>query len=373
MKAGEFDNALALEREIEERRQRISPPDWRLHYVNSINIARLQRRLGDLEKAEQYFGDAFATTLGARSESDAVHVNVILARLHAASGRHVDAFTCWMRAGLHWAASDAPEAIGGRIVRQILGRGSGPGANLPESVSASLCDSILSAAAQSGLAGVLNRLPGLALHCSPAPAFIRAEFAHDALPHAVIDRALLTSGLSVLGMPNVIEPRVRGEQSMRLRAILYELLEILAPPHFLAKVGTVIVDDSLGREMAVTPEELVADCVRLGVASLAIEGQATTLAEDRRVEIERGLRVEVGCAVAGVVLEAGCAQVSFKRYLPPILLTARQTRLLALVEEGRTVDDILERFDATGSPEDVLLMLRALEQERVVNIDLVEV
>jgi tetratricopeptide (TPR) repeat protein len=369
MKAGELEIALGLELEIEERRKRLSPPDRRLQYVNAINIARLYRRRGQPEKAERYFRDAFATTLGARTESDAVHANVILARLSTASGKHAQAFIYWMRAGLHWAASDVPEAVGGRIVRHIIAGAPEGGASVPEAVAASLSACILSAAADSGLAEVLRVLPGLVLDTGCAPTFVRAESARRTLPHATIDSAVLSAGLSVFAMREAIEPHTNGEHSMRLRILLYTLLEMLAPPGFLTAIRTIVVDDSLGREMAATPEELVAACVRLDVRHVAIEGDVRSFTVDDCAKIERCLRVHVGCAVESVVFRDGCAEVSFKRYFSPTSLTVEESRLLTFVENGPTVDEIIQRCGETASQDDVLQMLRRLEQKRVLNID----
>lgn len=369
LKAGEVESALALEKEIEERRARLLAADRRLHYVNSINIARIHRSRGELDEASRYFRDAFSTTLGARSESDAVHANVVMARLHTASGKHAKAFTCWMRAAIHWAASDAPEALGGRLARHILGKALQPGANLPEAIAGSLASSVHSAAAASGLADVLRNVPTLGSNEGLAPTFVRAESARRRRSDAPIDCALLNSGVSVFGMRASLSPQVIGENSMRLKALLYELLEALAPPRFLTGIRTIVVDDLHGREMPATPDELIAACVRLGVRDVAIEGGVMSLSRDERKRIERSLRAHVGCAVENVAFDDGRASVFFKRYFHPIVLTLEESGLLSLAVNGQKVDEILNRYEETASRDHVLEMLRALEQKRVVNLD----
>ena len=369
LKIGEIEDALATEREIEERRQRLSRPDRRLQYVNSINIARLYRRLGDLQKAEEYFGDAFSTALGARSESDAIYANVVLAKLYEKYGKHRHAFTYWMRAGLHWAASDTPEAVGGRTIGYILGEKLRPGANMPEAIAASLSASILSAMANSGAIESTHGLRWLDLNGRSAPVFARTERIRRILPHAVIPRALLTSGFSILATQDVVMPQILGENSTRLRVLLYTLLEALAPPGFLAEIETLVVDDAFGREIPSTLEELLPVCVRLGVQDVAIMGKVITLNPNIRARIERSLQARIGCAVESLAFHDEHAIVFFKRYLPPTILTLEGSRLLALIENNTTVDEILRRCGESDSTEDVLRLLRELEEKRVLNID----
>lgn len=370
LKSGEVENALAMEREIEERSKRLSSPDRRLQYVNSINIARLYRRRRELETAEQYFRDAFSTTLGVRSESDAIYGNVILAKLYADSGRQGGAFAYWMRAGLHWAASGAPEAMGARIVSFILGEKLKPGGNMPEAIAASLSGSILSAAAASGIAEVTRGLRRLDLDGRSAPVFAHSERIRLVLPHAAINSALLSSGFSVFAMQDVMAPRIIGENSMQLRALLYTLLEALAPHGFLAGAGTIIVDDSLGREIPSTPEELLASCVRLEVQDVAMPGEVIALDAVGRARIELCLRAHVGCAVESLAFHDEHALVFFKRYSPPAMLSLEETRLLSLLEFNPTVGEVVRRYEGIDSSEDVRQMLRGLERKRVVNMDL---
>jgi hypothetical protein len=119
LKSGDIQGAFALEKEIEDLLDHQESIDWRLKYVNSINIARLKRRMADLEGAEQYFQQAFST-IAAGSESDLIYRNICLARLHADRGRRLEAFNCWFRAGLHWVSSLTPETLAPRVVASIV-------------------------------------------------------------------------------------------------------------------------------------------------------------------------------------------------------------------------------------------------------------
>ncbi|MBI3424301.1 MAG: tetratricopeptide repeat protein [Acidobacteria bacterium] len=213
LKAGDITQALALEKEIEERTARLPFPDRRLQYVNSINLARLYRRRQEFEQAEQYFNAAFSTTLGARSESDALYANLILARLAAERGNHREAFSAWMRAGLHWAASNAPEAVGARVVSSLLGKSAKFEGSMPEAVSASIAASLLAAAALSGSAEIARALQNAKPATLPAPVFARTEQLRQVLPAAGFHCALLGPGFAVLGMHNPLTPQIADRTS----------------------------------------------------------------------------------------------------------------------------------------------------------------
>jgi tetratricopeptide (TPR) repeat protein len=370
LKSNDIESALALEREIEERRERSLCPDGRLEYVNSINLARLHRRRGELQIAEHYFRKAFATTLGVRSDSDAVYTNVIMARLYAQSGRWREAFTCWVRAGLHWAATEVPEALGRRVVSSILGENMTTGAVIPEAVAFSLSASILSAAAASGITKVAHGLEVSEVGGRFPPTFVHTERVRRTLPDAAINRALLSSGFSVLALEDQMTASISGESSARLRALLYKLLEALAPPGFLAGVATIVVEDCLGREVPSTPEELLAVCIRLNVQDVALEGAVITLNRDIRSKMEQSLHVRSGCAVENVSIQGEHAVVCFKRYVRPTMLTTEESGLLAFIEEHPEVGDIVRRYAEVHSGQYVLQMLRGLEQKRVINMDL---
>jgi len=187
---------------------------------------------------------------------------------------------------------------------------------------------------------------------------------------AAIDRALLTSGFSILAMREVMAPNIVGENAARLRGQLHAVLETLAPPGFLAGMGTIVVDDSLGREIPATLEELWPVCVRLNVPHVAMEGDVIALDAPMRSRIEQDLEVHVGCAVESVSFQGEHAVVCFKRYLPPTTLTLAETRLLVFLEDAPTVREIVRRCEGVHSGEEVLQVLRELEQKRVVNMDL---
>src|SRR6185312_12520006 len=95
-------DALIFWEEIEAYQAEQVHQDWQIVYVTSMNVGCMQRRRGDYAEAERYYRRAFATTLGARSHSDAIYSYVCLARLHGLRGQNAEALLGWIHACLHW-------------------------------------------------------------------------------------------------------------------------------------------------------------------------------------------------------------------------------------------------------------------------------
>src|SRR5262249_41619938 len=128
--------------------------DGRLEYINAINSARVQRRLGHWDASAQYYHRAFALTRGARTDSDLVYTGVCHALVDGRRGKPRDAFLAWLRASIHWLAAAAPDAIGGRVVAAITGRRPGVDEPFADAVSGSLRRSLLTGAEAAGIRGL---------------------------------------------------------------------------------------------------------------------------------------------------------------------------------------------------------------------------
>lgn len=357
LKSGDPDTALEMERTIEDAVERLALPDSRLEYVNSINLARLHRRRDEIPEAEQYFHRAFATTFGVRSDGDAIYTNVIMARLYADSSRPHEAFTCWLRAGLRWCSCDSPEAIGPRVVNAILGAGAATQSDRLEAVSAALFTEISKSASRAGV-----RIAGVSANGSPS--FVSTGRFRASKPGAGCSRAALIHGISALATRERIAPQIDGESSRRLRAHLYALLSSGAPRDFFAPLDTMVVDDSFGREIPSTWEELLPVFVRLRTESVAANGDVITVHGATRWAIQRGLRVRLGCALELLGQKGDRTVVVFKRYLRPRILTVEESRTLSGIESGLVVGDVIDE-DGPGA----LTILHGLEEDRVIHLD----
>jgi hypothetical protein len=359
---GDLEGALRIEKEIEAESSAFTDRDYRFEYVNSINLARLYRRRNQFDLADEYYQRAFSTTCGARTESDLVYTNVCRARLDTARGRTFDAFHAWLRAALHWLASDVPEAIGWRVLTAILGRKALPATTPTEQVAGTLAG-LLCASAESAGVELPSAFPAL----SP-PAFVRAGRALTGDAGAVIRsaEAIGAPGLSVLATEFPIAGAWAGPCHDALAALVAALLASVTRVPEVITCPAILVDDGLGREMAVTRGELIAACLRLQIERARFDGQTCVTAGATRIGLPEDACVARGPAVSRVESFDGGGLVHFKRYLPPLSVDAADA---AMLEACRGPVPLSELCHALGRPfANVLSSVRALETARALQV-----
>jgi hypothetical protein len=86
LRLGDAGGAITIEKEIEAQSLGLAQSDFRLEYVNRLNLARLYRKCGELGLAERYYSEAFDTTSGVRPVTDLIYVNVTRAILYGEQG-----------------------------------------------------------------------------------------------------------------------------------------------------------------------------------------------------------------------------------------------------------------------------------------------
>jgi tetratricopeptide (TPR) repeat protein len=361
LKLGDLDRALAIEHSVEASLSNQIPRDWHLWYVNSINIARLHFRRGDTEAALLYYGRAFETTKGSRSDSDGIYANVCLARVRAKKASAAKALLEWIRAGLLWVSSSAPEALAPRVTRGILGRSLDPGESLVEQVSAALTKELLVASDAAGIP--LMNTPADAL-----PVFVRSGDVAEPVPPGAILYGAGAPGCSVLVSECETPSAFSGPDYDHLRSVLRTLLQQLVPLNDLDDFNTLAIDDRLGCEIPSTASELVGTCLRLGVPQMRFGFETVEFDEERRRLLEMALFVRLGSAVDRMEFADGKAVVTFKRYLVPRVIIGDDVAILTAIADRPLLIELARRLDRPAAT--VLASLRALEQSRVVDMDL---
>src|SRR5207247_3985118 len=173
----DWKGAFVIEETIQAALGRITTGRWQLTYINSLNMARLYRRRGDFDAAQRSYREAFATSFGTWSDSDAIYANVCAARVHEARRWYASALHAWGRAALYWVSSAVPEAIARRVTRTILGSAQlGSGAsegNIIDDLSVAFRSRLITNATAAGL----DR-ERAAMECADsnrAPAFVRPD------------------------------------------------------------------------------------------------------------------------------------------------------------------------------------------------------
>lgn len=354
LKAGDLPGALAMEREIEAALAAEPDRDPHLTYINSINLARLYRRMGDPAAALRCYDTAFSTTLGTSSDSDAVYRHFCRARVLGELGDAEESFREWLRATLHWLASDAPEALTPRAVRGIAGGLPGYDGRV-DAVSGALGAGLEDAAAAAGVAAA-GQPP------STAPVFARCGSTRVTRACEAGAWGIGVHGVGVLVGEDSCPVAYRSPGFDRLARRAWALMARAAAQ----PVGAVLTDDRLGIGIPQTGAELLETCLRVGARGLTFGGRRLDLDGEPRAAYTNRLRVSLGPAVRD--LDAG-GRVRFRRSLPPRTLAAPEKRLVAALRDSPSVADVCSRLSDL-SRDRVISELRALEGDRVLRLEL---
>lgn len=295
-RSGRTGEALALEYLIAEENV---PPgrSWPMHFVNQINIARLLMAR-DPAAAASHYAEAFATQEGGRSPVDRIYANMVRARLAERLGN--DARPNWLRAALHFAAWDIPEALGSRHAAALVPEAAAlsPHART-ESVAAALGERLGYAAAggEEEPADTIGIATG-------------ASFQEGARPVAI----LAGDGWSAVAIDGPVRSASGGPARRQLnRCLAEEVLRCARPPTGL-RIRTVAIDDRLGCEMALDRNEYIEVALRLGVSRLFDRGCAFVIEDGARRQAL--LRCSVALNPQVVQVQRHCDRVAlrFKRY-----------------------------------------------------------
>ena len=360
---GDFDGAMAMEKEIEAKLYEHEIRDYHLCYINSINLARLYRLASDFDLSAAYYDRAFGTTAGARTESDLVYANVCMARLHGACGRFLNAFQAWLRASLHWLSSDVPEAFSWRVLSAILGRKAVPAQIHVEQIAEALSLHLRTAAEAAGI-GVMSDTRSTAR----APAFVRVDYAladNPATDVLLSAQAIGATGFSVIGTDEVFQSALNGPHWRSLATLVTALAGVAAGAPQLSEYRTILVDDGLGQEMAGCRSELVGACLRLSIGRAHFNDEVWTLSPERRAALLEDSTICVGPAVSHL---DNSHTVIFKRYLPPRLLSGEEAELMAKCASKIAFPVLCSEINrASGTAID---LVRALESARALSVTL---
>lgn len=352
LRQGRPEEALAIEHRIEAERENQPDPDHRLSYINHINLARLYRGRGELGPASRHYEEAFATTTGVRSASEALHWNVIQASMAAAAGDGAQADIAWLRAALHWLACPVPEALGQRVIQALLGHPPTPGEDRVDSVANAL---------RSRLTANDRSCPVAAVHFAgiedPAPRSI-----HQAV--GAPGWSVFVSHDPPLGKADERESRLQLGSLVFAR--LRELADLPGPETPL----TLVVDPRHGTEMAGNPRELLSAAVEHEAPEICWQQQHLSLDADQRARLICESTVALGPAVEKSSLADPVPYVLFRRYLPPRALDTGEVAILRAAQSANTVMEISRQL---GQPWKVTLRsLEQLRRQRILTLELGE-
>jgi hypothetical protein len=365
LQLGRSDEALAIEKTIEEELAAASDTDWHARYINCINLARLFKKRGDVGEAQAYYGRTFSITDGLRTDSDLMYRCLCQAQVEAAKGTDRAATLHWLRAAVHWLAMEVPEALCYRYVEAVTrGRRVDDPTDAVEEVSAGLYTQLAASAERAGIASA-NATAGEPPH--PAPVFSRLDERAPRTTNraAEVIHAIGADGIGVFVSVEARAGRFSGPEYVRLSVEVWRLVRMLCKATDLPDTCTVIADAQFGVDLPQTLDELAGACLRAGQNALVFDG--------RRVELDLehlllAARVSFPEGVARRELEGDAPRVEYKRYRKPRALTDPERTVLSHITAGSTVAEITAAC-APATADEVIAVLRELESDRVLRLE----
>lgn len=322
LRLGRIDQALVLEQRIESEIARHCPDDHHLIYINSLNIARLMRRLGRLDAAGGYYHRAFETCTGLCSESDFVFKNSCQGFLADLRGDNEASCSAWIRTACHWLAMEVPESLAPRVVRICLDGQFPP--NFVDLVSDLVRMRLSDAATRMGFC-LDTETPG-------TPVFAYREKLDDKV--LVKSTAMGSVGWGLLRVRGRIASRTMSDSQALLARTVARVIQ-----HFVAVdwdhaegAVTFVIDHQSGKEMPLSRDELLLVALNTTDTMICWERCSPEAVGPVRPQILARVKVKIGPAVKSVQLKERPFCVDFKRYRLTRYLSETEAGLLARIE-----------------------------------------
>lgn len=352
LKSGDYDDALRVEKSIEQKLADMEQANMALTYVNTINQARLYSIAKDFKTSLDYYSRAFETTFGVRTDSDHVYGHFCLARTFSSLGKLDIALQHWISCCLFWVSWQVPEGLAPRASSGMLKRRVSEDDDAVEAISEELFEHLLSAT------NAVSSSPVLPSN-QPCPVFQRANSRSEG------DRACVigVDGWSVIVGHSELEQSYQGPKTDSLRALLFNLIQNAAPTFDWQKVNSIWVDDQFGRDIPSNSQVATLSAIRYGVGRIIFSRADNDLNTAQRERLEASLTASIGPAVSRIDhLEDGQLRISFKRYLDPVTLCEEDSSFMRCIQNKKLVP----LTDINGALVDTIMQARRLEEAQLI-------
>ncbi|MFB9240505.1 hypothetical protein IV454_25065 [Massilia antarctica] len=343
LRNGDHEAAFKLEKRIEQLLDDPTLGDARIAFVNSINLARLYRYRGELDESQTYYGRAFSTVEGGRTDTDAVNVNLCLLRVEEARGNTREAMLCWIRAALHWCASECPEALNWRVHPLILNKG---GVIDVKGIRQAydLVDSLA--------AGFLSNLKKFAESGVTSAAVEETQaggcdfFFDEAISSVkVMTRYVGGHGWGVMAATGCGEKRDYGGN---YAALTRWLSAWIAGQAGQAAEQCYVIDRRDGTEMPRNWPEMLNSAAEFKITHLVYDGKHVEITPVQLDALEQKRAVKLNPLVAHIEQDDSKMVLHYKRYLPQFALTGEEQLLLRALLNEPHVGSARHALDAAG-------------------------
>lgn len=314
-KLKDYPTAFELELGIKQMIGDMEETDWHIVYINSLNLARLYKFTGELDKSEEHYFSSFDTSFGIRSESDQVLVEISIAQLRQAQENHNAELIHTLRSAINFLAMKCPESIAPRVANAVLSR--------PFYVLNFDVDMIAAKFAERlQLCGLELPQSHKLVECS----FVKARDYFTEYEAAASNlEAQLIYGIGLYTSKEHIGSVYLSPNYLKLEQLV--LFHLISEGLCIEQGEGIIVDDMFGIGIPANSLEMAVSCFYNERESF-IFNKRTMLLNNLKDQ----LQIFINPAVKAFVRDVdGCITVIFKRYLSPMILTPRESKSFELV------------------------------------------
>ncbi|AUC75981.1 tetratricopeptide repeat protein [Olleya sp. Bg11-27] len=351
LRIGEVDTAFRFEREIEEKLSERDVQDWHILYINSINQARLYKKVNDLVRAEEYYMKAFEINNSLKVESDLLYTNFCLAQLEDLKGNNPASYTYYLCACIHWLCNETPESLAPRVAQAVLCKNLSSEIGRVNDISKRLIDQLKTVISKANIE--VKDLSRARLNFRRINDSIHPEI------------AIGTHGIGFFATNEIDDTGYSCEAYDQLKLLVSNCLRTDFPE--LNDFKTLYTDTVFGNELPCSSKELISSCIYYGVDKLIFGSNKFYLSEQDR----NGLLMSSAVRLCGAISSARPSEnqivIYFKRYNSPIAVEGLEREILSLVSAASTVQGIIQGI---GDDKPVLEALKEMQRKKLITISL---
>lgn len=351
LKLGYSDEALLLEKKIENALYQQKKINWHIFYVNAINLARLYKKEKSYLQAESYYKKAFAVNLNLKNDNDLLYSNFCFAQLYEIQEEYKKALIFFLRTCIHWLSNEIPEALAPRVVQAILGKSLSKNAAEVEEISKYLLTSVNNILVKLGYDLKKTTTYDLIfkkIHISDANLYLRA---------------VGINGLCVFLSDVKQAPFYTGANYNELLQCVSTLLHELLPEFITS--GSIIVDDQYGIEMPASIVELISSCTRYNIHYIHFANKKFLFNKQKLIKLFLSSKIYISDAVSAIITDKSSLTVIYKRYKDSLILTGLKKALLESLDQCQKVSDICNKY---GNYRLIATSLRSMERDSIIYI-----
>ncbi len=323
LKKGEANNAMQLEKQIENTVQVNKIKDYRLQFVNAINLARLYKKNKEFSQALHYYLKAFKTITGLKQESDFVYYNLILSHAYNDDGNICKSFFCLLRSALNLLSTVFPKSVSKRlyVALGLPAIAQDEHRDTTEDIYNYFIKQIChhQYVIENFGQAVFNEI----FDVSDTPLFLSSPlFAKK------INAALGVNGVSIL-VSDDTEESIHYKPKSKLGTIVFKILCIVFEDMYKLKQSkSIIIDTNYGFDIPQTIDEVVQVSIKLNVDKIIWEKNEFDLTTIKNCSLLLPTNISLHPGISHIEERGNDIAVSFKRYYPTLTINNSYTASL---------------------------------------------